>query len=241
MPDLPPRPDDDRGPAPDGGAEARRIVAAVDAERARIGQDLHDSVGQLLTAVRLLGEGLAAQPGLDGPSCETARRIAALASDALAEVRQVSRGVAAPPALEGGVEAALAALAARVDALGAVRCVFETPGGVVVADPDAALQVYRVVQEATTNALRHAGATAIRVVLGRDAGRVVVEVHDDGAGGAVPGGRPGTLGLDGMARRARSVGAGLTVRDRDGGGTTVRMELAVEGGAAARGDDESAG
>ena len=237
---------DDSPPARNEGApptdarDERHVVAALDTERERIGQDLHDSVGQLLTGVRLLSEGLEATPGLDDASAETARRIAALAAEALDEVRRVSWGLAAPPPAPGGVADALAELSRRVDAFGPARCVFETTGDVRV-DPDAALQVYRVVQEATTNALRHADASTIRVALHRRGGRVVVEVSDDGDGNAPPAGGPGALGLAGMARRARSVGASFAVAARPGGGTVVRVSLAPGGGAAARGRDGDAG
>ena len=214
-----------RPAAPPDERAARDVVEALDAERERIGQDLHDNVGQLLTSVRMLSEGLAEDPSLAqalGGLDETAGRIAAYAAEALDRVRSACRGLVPPPFPAGGVAGALADLAEHADALGPARCEFQHDAGADLADPDAALQAYRIAQEAVANALRHAGATAVQIRLGRDAGRVVVEVADDGVGFAADAERGRSLGLPGMARRARSVGATLDVGPRPGGGTTVR-------------------
>ena len=91
--------------------------------------------------------------------------------------------------------------------------------------PAVARIAYRVVQEALTNAVRHAGARRVRVTLVREGGRVVVEVYDDGAGlrGAVPG-----AGLRGMRERVEAVGGRLALQDD--GGLRVRAELPEVGG-----------
>lgn len=220
----------------------RAVAAALEEQRERIGRDLHDSIGPLLTAVRMLSEGIAAPPRpAPDDDAETAGRIAAYAAEALDRVRDVGLGLAPPPFDEGGVAGALADLAAYVDALGPAQCVFRRAGDADVHDPAVALQVYRVVQEATTNALRHAHAETVRIDLGRDGGDLVVEVTDDGVGFDADAPRARSLGLENMAWRARSVGASLTVEGRPGAGTTVRLVLPLAAGGAGSPPRDSGG
>ncbi|MDT0631217.1 sensor histidine kinase [Rubrivirga litoralis] len=220
----------------------RAVAGALEEQRERIGRDLHDSIGPLLTAVRMLSEGIAAPPRPDpSEDAETAGRIAVYAAEALDRVRDVGLGLAPPPFDAGGVAGALADLAAHVDALGPARCVFRRDGDADVDDPAVALQVYRVVQEATTNALRHAHAETVRIRLGRDGGDLVVEVVDDGVGFDADAPRSRSLGLENMAWRARSVGASLTVEGRPGAGTEVRLVLPLAAGGAAGGARDGGG
>ena len=202
----------------------RSMVAVLEDQQERIGRDLHDSVGQLLTGVRMLAEGLAeatSGTGLAG----TASRIATYSAEALDRVREICHGLVPPQLYSEGAAGALAELVEHVDALGPTRCLFRREGAADVYDPDTALQVYRVVQEALSNALRHAGAEVVWVYLGRDGGDIVLEVEDDGVGFTPNADRSRSIGLYGMARRANSVGALLAVETEPGAGTTVRLTL----------------
>ncbi len=200
----------------------RRLVNVLEDQQERIGRDLHDSVGQLLTGVRMLSEGLARRAE-GGAEEETAARIAAYSAEALDRVRAICHGLVPPHLYSEGAAGALAELVEHVDALGSVRCVFRQDPSADLSDPAAALQAYRVVQEAVSNALRHSGARVIWVYLGQDEGDVVVEVEDDGVGFELSADRARSIGLYGMSRRASSVGASLAIETTPGAGTTVRL------------------
>ncbi len=202
----------------------RSMVAVLEDQQERIGRDLHDSVGQLLTGVRMLSEGLIHQPA--GQESETtAARIAAYSAEALDRVRAICRGLVPPQLYSEGAAGALDELVDHVDALGPTRCTFRHDGRVDLYDPDAALQVYRIVQEALSNALRHANAQTVWVYFGRDEDDLVVEVEDDGDGFVLDAERARSIGLYSMHRRAHSIGATLAIETRPGAGTTVRVTL----------------
>ena len=200
----------------------RRLVAVLEDQQERIGRDLHDSVGQLLTGVRMLSEGLA-ETAAGGHLAETATRVAAYSAEALDRVRAICHGLVPPQLYSEGAAGALAELVEHVDQLGPVRCVFRRDAGADLPDPEAALQAYRIAQEAVSNALRHGGGETVWVTLGCDDDDVVVEIEDDGAGFALGQDRSRSIGLYGMTRRAHSVGAALVIETHPGAGTTVRV------------------
>ena len=217
----------------------RQLVAVLEEQQERIGRDLHDSVGQLLAGVRMMGDGLAARAaGTD--LAETAARIAAYSAEALDRVRAICHGLVPPQLYSEGAAGALAELVDHVDQLGPVRCVFRQDDHVDLRDPDAALQAYRIVQEAVSNALRHSGGETIWVTLGDDGRDVIVEVEDDGRGFDLDVNRARSIGLYGMSRRASSVGAQLAVETSPGAGTTVRVTFPGLGRPAAQTEPSSA-
>jgi signal transduction histidine kinase len=191
------------------------VVAAVDDERRRIERDLHDGVQQRLVALGML-VGRARRAGQP-------ERVSALLAQAheqswlaLNELREVAWRVY-PVALDGGgLRAALETVAERSSV--PVDIEFElaaTPGRAV----DAA--IYFVVCEAVTNAAKHANASAVRVRVARVGDTIAVSVHDDGSGGADPGGG----GLTGLARRVAALDGRLRVDSPAGGPTTIMAEL----------------
>ncbi|MEM6289351.1 MAG: PAS domain S-box protein [Bacteroidota bacterium] len=202
----------------------RSMVGVLEEQQERIGRDLHDSVGQLLTGVRMLSEGLVHTH--EGDETETTvSRIAAYAAEALDRVRAICRGLVPPQLYSEGAVGALDELVDHVDALGATRCLFRHDGKTDLYDPDLSLQVYRIAQEALSNALRHAEAETVWVYFGRDEGDILVEVEDDGVGFELDAERAHSIGLYSMHRRAHSIGATLAIETRPGAGTTVRMTI----------------
>lgn len=202
----------------------RSMVAVLEDQQERIGRDLHDSVGQLLTGVRMLSEGLVEQHAAQD-SAMTVSRIAAYSAEALDRVRAICRGLVPPQLYSEGAVGALDELVDHVDALGPTRCVFRHDGQTDLYDPDAALQVYRIAQEALSNALRHANAETIWVYFGRDEDDLTVEIEDDGIGFVLDAERAHSIGLYSMHRRAHSIGATFAIETRPGAGTTVRATL----------------
>ncbi|MFC8716935.1 sensor histidine kinase [Kitasatospora sp. NPDC057198] len=194
-----------------------RLVDAFEAERRRIERDLHDGAQQRLVALSM-SLGLArldAPPG--GP---LARRLAAAhaeADAALAELRELVHGIHPRVLADRGLPDACADLADR--SVLPVTVGVSLPGRLPAAVESAG---YFAVAEALANAARHGGASAARVEGGWSAGRLLLEVSDDGSGGADP--SRGT-GLTGLADRVAVVGGRLSVSSPPGGPTLLRVEI----------------
>jgi two-component system sensor histidine kinase UhpB len=184
---------------------ARRALAAQEHERVRIARELHDEVGQALTAIMWM---------VDGDAREAVRAT-------LEDVRSIARRLR-PEALDDlGLLAALAALTVAIQQSSGLRVTRSLDRDAAEAlEPDEELVVYRVAQEALTNVVRHARARAATLTLQRDVS-ITLEVTDDGRGFD---GADGT-GLRGMRERALLIGAQLEVRARDPHGTTIRLEI----------------
>ena len=197
-----------------------QALAAQEAERHRIAQELHDEVGQSLTVVLLGLKQLEAEaPAELVPELALVRESA---RDGLDDVRRVARRLR-PGVLEDlGLTSALAALATdfadHSDA--SVRRSFAP--GLPALSPEVEVVVYRVAQEALTNAARHAGAHSVELSLRRHGDHVVLEVTDDGRG--FEGLEEGS-GLMGMRERAALVRAELSVISQPRRGTTVRLKV----------------
>ncbi|PDP88055.1 sensor histidine kinase [Glycomyces fuscus] len=191
------------------------IVRAVDEERRRIERDLHDGVQQRVVALAmLLGR---AQRGHDPE--RTARLVRQAHTETrvlLDELREVAWRVY-PTALDTlGLESALTEVAERSPLPVEVRSRLSAPP-----PRELATAVYFVAREAITNAVKHAGATAVILHLDDADGVLDLRVLDDGRGGADPGGS----GLTGLARRVRALDGTLSVHSPPGGPTTVRAAL----------------
>lgn len=206
---------------------ARRVLGAQEDERLRIARDLHDGVGQYLTALLLQTEVLRAQVGDEAR--ETAGRLQATAEESLDEVRRIARNLRPEALDELGLRGALSGLARRLDKAGTARIEARIGSGLPALPRDAEFAIYRVAQEALTNAARHSGARRVTLTLDLDGRRVVLEVTDDGHGLQ---GAPAGNGLRGMGERAIAVGGRLSVDERPAGGVSVRLEVPANGGTA---------
>jgi two-component system sensor histidine kinase UhpB len=206
------------------GTSNAKALAAQEAERHRIAQELHDEVGQHLTVI-LLG-----LKQLEREVPEEQREEVALlresARDGLDDVRRVARRLR-PGVLEDlGLTSALAALTndfGRHHPAAVQRVI--APGLPGLAH-DTELVIYRVAQEALTNTARHSGAERVTLSLVRLGNEVVLEVTDDGAGFEPS--RSGA-GLRGMHERSRLVGGELRITSRPRQGTTVRLAVPCTG------------
>jgi two-component system sensor histidine kinase UhpB len=206
---------------------ARVALAAQERERLRVARELHDGIGQTLTAVTLKAERAAENGGADATG--ELRRIADDVRASLDDVRRIARELR-PEALDDlGLVNALITLCSRVAEQAKLRVERQFEGGLPPLGPDEELVVYRVAQESLTNVVRHAGAATATVSLRREGDGVVLRVRDDGRG--LPGELPkGTAGLGGMRERALLVGGALTVWSEPGRGTEVTLELPVDPG-----------
>jgi two-component system sensor histidine kinase UhpB len=207
--------------------EAERLRAgsaalrAQEQERARVARDLHDEVNQSLTGLLLRLEALreGASPEIEPELARTK----ALANQAMRELLSLARQLR-PTALDDlGLVAALSGLVDQASESG-VEATLSEDGGVTGLSGDVQLVIYRVAQEALSNATRHSGADRVSVAL-REHGRgVELEVADDGRGFAFERSESG-LGIAGMRERALLVGGELTIESRPGAGTTVRLSV----------------
>lgn len=209
-------------------AERRRAGSAAlhaqEEERARVARDLHDEVNQSLTGLLLRLEAAreAAPPQLEAELAETK----ALANQAMRELLSLARQLR-PTALDDlGLAAAIAGLVERLGE-GEIEGAFEVEGDFTDLSDDAQLVVYRVAQEALSNAARHAGAVHVGVTLRRDARGVELTVADDGRGFAFDEADRG-LGIEGMRERALMVEGELTIESRPDAGTTVRLTIPAQ-------------
>lgn len=199
-------------------SSSAKALAAQEAERHRIAQELHDEVGQGLTAV-LLGLKRAADRAPD-EIAEELRTVAEIARSSLDEVRDVARRLRPGVLDDLGLLSALAATCTDFTTHSGVHVRRGFAPGIPALTPEKELVVYRVAQEALTNVARHARAGTVTVSLAPHGTGVVLLVADDGVG--IQGTTEGA-GVRGMRERAALVDGTLTVRTRIGGGTEVRL------------------
>lgn len=205
-------------------ASARRALAAEQDERRRVSRELHDEVGQDLTGLLLMLDGLARKaPDESVAELEEARESA---RSNLEHVRTVARRLRPEELDHLGLVAALESLAQRASersGLVVERDLMREPPEL---DPQQELVIFRIAQESLTNAMRHAGASRVRVELGPRGNRqLALSVTDDGAGFAP---RPGGSGIRGMRERALLVGGELSIRAASSGGTAVQLVVPLE-------------
>lgn len=207
----------------------RQMVADLEWQQQQIGRDLHDGVGQFLTGVRMLSSNLAERFFTEGDEGFTlASKVVRFAEGASQRVREIYCGLAPVQLYEDGLAAALEELAGNLDALPDIRCVYRFDGTSDVVEQQASLHLYRIAQEATNNALKHARSKEIQILLGRRDGCIVLEVRDDGVSFDVSQPKAKSLGLRSMYYRARAIGAHFAIDSQPGVGTTIRCELPVE-------------
>lgn len=202
---------------------AHRALAAQESERVRIARELHDEVGQMLTAVALQAE---READASSPKSPVLNEIAKTIHRSLEEVRRIARELR-PEALDDlGLVDALISLCLRMERQGTTRVQRELEGGLPQLSSEDELVIYRVAQEALTNAFRHAQASLVRVALRRISGGVALTVTDDGRGLPVPL-REQTSGLAGMRERAMLIGATVEIESPPGAGVEVRLTVAA--------------
>lgn len=200
---------------------AASVLRAQEDERARLARDLHDECNQALTGVLLRLEATAQ----DAPEALRAelRDTKELATEAMDELLRLARELR-PAALDDhGLQAALRTQLARFTDQTGVPTELSVFDELSDLSEQEQTVVYRVVQESLSNAARHADPSRVRVELGRDHGRPVVRISDDGRGFTAAGGDG--LGLVGMRERARLAGGRLDIHSVHGRGTVVELRL----------------
>ena len=201
------------------------ILAAGERERHRIGSDLHDGLGQQLTALELMCTVLKEDARENPAMAKRLDTMGKLLREAIVQTRLLARGLVPVDSDPDALQIGLTELAERINSLGRSRCEFECREPVLLADAFVAGHLYRIAQEAVNNALKHARAKTVKIRLARADSALLLEITDDGDGLAKgrSATRGGGLGLGVMHHRASAIGAELTVDSKRGKGVTIRL------------------
>jgi len=208
-------------------ALAARLQTAREDERQRIARELHDELGQGLTAIKLdLSSLIRPLPADQTPQAEKAQSILTLAEQLIQSVRRISLELR-PALLDHlGLVAALEWAAGEFEARTGIECRLDLPEDSLAIDPERATAMFRIFQETLTNVARHANATEVDVRLAREDGDLTLEVRDNGIGVSEEElSARGSLGILGMRERALLLGGEFGINGSPGRGTTVRVRI----------------
>lgn len=208
----------------------KEILEVSEREQRRIGHDLHDSLCQHLTAAAMashvLRERLAAK---SLPEADDAGGVVGMIQVGMTMARDLAHGLSPVEMDAEGLVAALDELAVNISRWSRVECVFEAGPPVLIKDASAATHLYRIAQEAVSNALRHGKPKHIVISLAESGGRVSLLVEDDGTGLPDDWAEGEGLGTRIMAHRASMIGAAFSIEPNLTGGTLVTCSLPKSG------------
>ncbi|MGF6304805.1 PAS domain S-box-containing protein [Paraburkholderia sp. WC7.3d] len=209
---------------------ASRRETAREEERKHIAREMHDELGQHLTALRMGASVLAMRFGDGHPQLvEQARALTSLVDTTMHVVRGVIASLR-PAALDAGIVAALEWLAAEFNRNPCTVCRLRLQDETLVLSEDRAIVLFRVAQEALTNVARHAAATQVTITLERTPDTCLLEVRDDGKGFDPLATRKISFGLAGMEERVLMLGGQINLVSSPGNGTTIKVCLPVHKG-----------
>jgi two-component system sensor kinase FixL len=203
-----------------------KILHISEEEQARIGQDIHDDLCQQLAAIGCLAK-VAQNKLIKAGSAEaqSLAEIVQLISKASTRARETSRGLMPVVIDSGGLMAALEELAAGTSRAFEVACDFRYDNPVQVSDNKLSMQLFRIAQEAVSNAVKHGQAKRVDVHLARQSGNIVLTIRDNGIGIPESPAKGTGMGLLTMNHRAQMMGGTLKIEPRQGGGTQVTCSV----------------
>jgi PAS domain S-box-containing protein len=206
-------------------AFGRALVDAIAGEQRRIGQEMHDGLGQELTGLALSVRALANRAERERDAiADELDQLASIATSCIQDARLIVQGLSPLTDADGSLEAALEALARRSSLSGtqvSFRLQHEAPLDI---DLKTRNHLYRIAQEAVQNALKHSGAKAVEITFYVRNGSVRLEILDDGRGLPDVGSRGAGLGMRTMRFRSSAIGGRLFMGRRGGGGNSVVCE-----------------
>lgn len=197
-------------------------------EKARIAREVHDELGQMLTVLKLetsMCELAYAQldPGLNERLNSMKRLIAQL----FQLVRDVATALR-PPILDAGIASAIEWQARRFEARTQIPCLVQVPENLPVLSDAKAIGLFRILQEALTNVMRHAQAHTVELTLALQGSDLCLTVSDDGQGFVPATGRPTSFGVVGMRERVLIMGGSLSLESEPGEGTTLSVRVPLD-------------
>ncbi|MCC5913667.1 MAG: PAS domain S-box protein [Balneolaceae bacterium] len=210
--------------------EQRRLEQEVlrisEHERHRIGQDLHDGLGQMLTGISLINRSISKRlKDEEHPLADEVEDITIKVKEADEYARSLSRGLIPVEFEDNGLIAALERLNKHAAALFGIECNLEYNTNIQLEDTTSLIHLYRIAQEATSNAVKHGNASKVFIRLHADDHRVQLIIEDNGTGFSDNWEEQKGLGVRIMQFRARLVGANLEIRESDKGGAAIIVTL----------------
>ena len=206
----------------------QEIAGIADRERRRLGQNLHDSLGQHLTgtalAAQVLRQKLAERSATEVADAD---KVVYYIEEGIDLTRNLARGFFSPELDADGLTVALQGLAENITERFNVPCTFNGDDAIDVGDSTTATQLYHIAQEAVMNAVKHAGANKIDIELARNGQKLALAVSDDGSGFPEKLPQPPGLGLRLMAHGASLIGGKLAITRNLEGGTIVTCKLST--------------
>lgn len=211
-------------------SEQRRLEQEVlrisEHERRRIGQDLHDGLGQMLTGIGLISKTHATLLEKEGHAeAENATEITNLIKEADQFARTLARGLVPVEFDQKGLEAALERLCINANKLFNIECTLEITGDPYFEDTTHAIHMYRIAQEAVSNAVKHGGATSVSIHLASSERHIRLRVVDNGSGFPEEWDSEGGLGVRIMQFRARLIGGTLEISNRKDKGAIITCTM----------------
>jgi signal transduction histidine kinase len=204
----------------------REVLEVCEREQRRIGQDLHDGLGQHLTGISLICKGLERRLLVKAPDeAASASEVSSMIAEAIAHARDLARGLR-PVGLAGdGLVQGLQELVRVLSRVSQVPVELRADRPPDLRDDAKAVHLYRIAQEAVNNSVRHGRPRQVVVSLGQSDGSLRLAIEDDGVGLQQVLPRGSGMGLQIMQHRARLIGANLEIRRRDPAGTVVEVLL----------------
>lgn len=210
--------------------EQRRLEQEVlrisEHERHRIGQDLHDGLGQMLTGITLINRSIATSLKEENhPLAMDAEEITEQIRNADHYARNLSRTLIPVELDSSGLVTALQRLAENAEKLFNIRCTLENAISLKFDDPTAITHLYRIVQEATSNAVKHGNASEVMISMEKKPGKIIVQIEDNGTGFSNEWEKERGLGVRIMQYRSNLIGANLEIGQSRSGGAAIIITL----------------
>ena len=206
-------------------ALAARLQSVREEERKRVAREIHDQLGQALTAIKIELCSLVRElPAAEGPPSKKSSSILTLVDESIRAVRRISTELRPGMLDDLGLVATIEWAGEEFESRTGTQCQLDLPKDDIVVDPERATAIFRIFQETLTNVARHADASSVEVRLAKENGDLSLEVRDNGKGipeDKLSGG--GSLGILGMRERAMLLGGELIIQGLPGKGTTVRV------------------
>jgi signal transduction histidine kinase len=202
----------------------REVVEISEIERRRMGREFHDGLGQKLTGVSLVASILAEKLDQRGvPEAADARRLLKLVQEAVRDARSLARGLFPAALRDRGLEEALEDLLTQIRDTSGVQAKLHIAAWEPLSDTSASTHVFRIVQEAVNNAVKHSSCTEVQVTLSMQNGSRHVLISDNGTGLTVDSESGSGMGIRLMRHRAQLLGGGVTIGVGSAGGCDVEL------------------
>jgi len=218
------------------GLEERRrleneLLEIAENERRRIGFDLHDDLGQKLTGASMLIKALEQKLAAEGQSCAAdAANIHGLITDIINHTHNLAHEFSSLDVKGDDLITVLKGLAANVEKMFSIKCEFNVAGSPPELPPNTMMQLYKIAQEAVSNAIKHGKAKDLGISLVQQGIKLVLAIKNSGVPFSAPASAKDRMGLKIMNYRANTIGASLGIKPLNNSGTIVSCELPVKDG-----------